>query len=91
MGKGKFDSSCPECCQDAVVSLEHTPALVCCILNCIPMTSGIGTMVSACINDQGFIYNVFLMGFLQWFFAGFLGPWIWSIIHGLWLLKAEKK
>jgi len=48
-------------------------------------------MVSACINDKGFDYNVFLMGFLQWFFGGFIGPYVWSIIHGLWLLEAEKK
>ena len=87
----KTCAGCPDCCKDAVVSLKHDHALICAILNFIPMTCGIGTMVSACINDKGFNYNVFLMGWLQWFFGGFIGPYVWSIIHGLWLLEAEKK
>ena len=47
-------------------------------------------MISACLNDTGFIYIVFFLGFLQWCFAGLILPYIWSIMHGLWLLKAEK-
>ena len=35
-------------CKQAVVSLDHTLAIVCLVLNCIPFTSGVGTMVSAC-------------------------------------------
>ena len=38
-------------CKAAVVPLENTLAIVCLILNCIPFTSGVGTMISACAND----------------------------------------
>ena len=90
MGKGKFDSSCPEACQDAVVSLPKGKAQCMAILNFIPFTCGYGTMISACLNESGFIYNVFLMGFLQWFTGGLIVGYVWSIMHGLWLMKAAK-
>ena len=92
MSSGKFKScaSCPTCCTDAVVKLKPDHAKICAILNFIPFTSGIGTMVSACLYEEGFICNVFLMGFLQCLFAGFIGPYVWSIIHGIWLLEAAK-
>ena len=35
-------------CANAVVKVDETMGLVCLILNCIPFTSGVGTMITAC-------------------------------------------
>ena len=77
-------------CKKAVVSLDHTLALVCCVLNCIPFTSGIGTMISACTGKE-FNGTALLFGILQLLLTFILVGWIWSIVHGIWLLDASKK
>ena len=76
-------------CKKAVVKLDHTLALVCCILNCIPFTSGIGTMISACAGKD-FNCEALLFGILQLLLTFLLVGWIWSIFHGIWLLDASK-
>ena len=91
MGKEKIDSGCPECCIDGVVSLEPGQAKCMAILNFLPFTPGWGTMISACLTDGGFVYHVFMCGFLQWFFSGMIFGYIWSILHGCWLLDAKKR
>mmetsp|Transcript_2608 Transcript_2608/g.3608 ORF Transcript_2608/g.3608 Transcript_2608/m.3608 type:complete len:91 (-) Transcript_2608:114-386(-) len=78
-----------KCCQDAVVPLDSTLAIVCLVLNCIPFTSGIGTCISACTGDK-FRCHTLGIGILQWFLTGLLVGWIWSIMHGIWLYKAKK-
>ena len=77
-------------CKAAVVELEHTLAIVCLILNCIPFTSGVGTMVSACAGKD-FNGTALVFGILQFLLAFILVGWIWSIVHGIWLLDKAKK
>ena len=77
-------------CKESVVSLENTMAIVCLILNCIPFTSGVGTMISACVNDKGFNVMALVFGICQFVLAWILIGWIWSIVHGIWLLDAAK-
>ena len=77
-------------CKASVVSLEHTLAIVCLILNCIPFTSGVGTMISACAGGD-FNGTALLFGLLQLLLTFILVGWIWSIVHGIWLLDASKK
>ena len=77
-------------CKEAVVPLDHTLAVVCLILNCIPFTSGIGTMISACTGSD-FNCNALLFGFLQLLLTIIIVGWIWSIVHGIWLLDKAKR
>ena len=77
-------------CKKAVVPLDHTLAVVCLVLNCIPFTSGIGTMISACAGGD-FNCNALVFGILQWLLWFLLIGWIWSIVHGIWLLDAAKR
>ena len=77
-------------CKKSVVQLEHSVALVCLILNCIPFTSGVGTMVSACAGKE-FNCTALLFGILQWLLLFLLVGWVWSIVHGVWLLDASKR
>jgi len=63
---GKEDEAADQAkaaCADSYVELEHTTAIVCLILNCIPFTSGIGTMISACVGKE-FNCNALVMGLL---------------------------
>ena len=50
-------------CKASVVSLDHTLAVVCLVLNCIPFTSGVGTMISACAGKD-FNCNALCFGIL---------------------------
>ena len=77
-------------CKAAIVQLPRDTALVCLILNCIPFTSGVGTMVSACTGQQ-FNMTALLFGVLQFLLMFILVGWIWSIVHGIQLLDAAKK
>ena len=51
MGGEKEMAEASKTCKEAVVSVERDIAIVLLVLNCIPFTSGVGTMVSACIGD----------------------------------------
>ena len=77
-------------CQESYVVLEHTTAIVCLVLNCIPGLAGLGTMISACVGDQ-FNCNALVFGLLQWILEFILVGYIWSIIHGIKLLDISKK
>ena len=85
----EVDQTCAAC-KEAVVPLDHTLAIVCLILNCIPFTSGVGTMVSACAGDN-FNANALLFGLLQFVLAFIIVGWVWSIVHGIWLLDKAKR
>ena len=92
MGEGDIDNATKEAasaCKNSVVELERTVALVLLIINCIPFTSGVGTMVSACVGEN-FNCNALVFGLLQFLLAWILIGWIWSIVHGIWLLDAAK-
>ena len=80
------------CCKEAVVPMNETCALVCLILNCIPLTSGLGTCISACANGCGpnFKCHTLGVGIAQILLTGLLVGYIWSIIHGIWMYKAKK-
>ena len=83
MGKHICQDTCPPCCEPAIVKLDDDClALVCLILNCIPFTSGVGTMVSAC-TGPAFNCQALLFGIDQFLLTGLLGGYIWSIIHGV--------
>ena len=77
-------------CKKSVVQLDHTLAIVCLVINCIPFTSGVGTMISACAGKD-FNCTTLLFGLLQFLLCFILIGWIWSIVHGIWLLDASKK
>ena len=85
---GKADEAVG-CCKEAVVKLDPTLALVCLILNCIPFTTSLGTMISACAGKE-FKCNTLAIGFAQFFTAWLLVGYIWAIIHGIWLYKAAQ-
>ena len=72
-------------CAESYVELEHSTAVVCLILNCIPFLCGIGTMISACMGKE-FNCTALVFGLLQWLLEFILVGWIWSIIHGIKLL-----
>ena len=38
-------------CAESYVELEHSTAVVCLVLNCIPFLAGVGTMISACMGS----------------------------------------
>ena len=73
----------------SIVVLEKDMALVCLILNCIPITSGVGTMISACTGKK-FNCNALAFGILQFILTILIIGWIWSIVHGIWMLDASK-
>ena len=78
-------------CEESVVKCDKTIGLVVLILNIIPFTAGIGTMVSACAGKSGkFNGTALLFGILQWLLLFLLIGWIWSIIHGVWVYQASR-
>ena len=78
-------------CDEAIVKLDKTMALVCMILNIIPMTCGLGSMISACTGKEGFNSMALIFGICQLLTCWLLAGWIWSILHGIWLWqKADK-
>ena len=76
------------CCKASVVKLTPKCAQCCLIVNCI--CPGFGTMLSACCNGNKFECMTLVNGWAQGATAGLLIGWIWSIMHGLWLVKAAK-
>ena len=90
MGKVTVKSDgCPKCCTDTVVTLNKTMAMVCAILNFIPFTTSLGTMIAACAGEK-FRCDTMIHGWLQWLSAGFIGGWIWACMYGMWLMDAAK-
>ena len=88
MSKRCCEGSCPPCCEAALVKVEDsTLALVIMILNIIPFTSGIGTMISACVGKE-FNCMALVFGILQFLLP--LGGWIWSIIWGIMIYQTNK-
>ena len=72
------------CCPDSEVDVSETAGLIICILNCIPGTSPLGTLVSSCLDRNGCNCTAFWVSWAQSFcfifcFAGY----IWAIMHGL--------
>ena len=74
-------------CEDSVTKCDKTIGLICLILNIIPFTSGVGTMVSACANKGDFNGSALCFGILQLLTAFLLVGWIWSIVHGVWIFQ----
>ena len=70
--------------------LSKTQALICLILNCIPFTSGIGTMVSACCDTRGSTCVIIFLGLAQLALTFLIVGWIWSIVHGMRLYLDNK-
>ena len=65
----------------------------CLFLNCLPITCGIGTVISGCCftqNQDG--CRIIIVGLLQLLTLPlFLIGWIWSICHGIELYKRRKR
>ena len=74
-----------EVCMDKEFFPELTEfkALICLILNCIPITSGFGTMVSACCDWKKNSCTIILVGLAQFVLTFLIVGWIWSIKHGI--------
>ena len=87
---GKDDLDIEGCCQNSIVKVDKDMGIICLILNCIPFTSGVGTMVSACANPGEMNSNALLFGILQLLTAFLLVGWIWSIIHGVWIFQKSR-
>ena len=86
--KEKGEKACAAC-KETVVKLDTTLGLVCLILNCIPFTSGIGTMISACAGSD-FQCNTLVHGICQFLLTFIIVGWVWSIFQGIWIYKASK-
>merc|ERR1712060_163858 len=76
------------CCVEPIVSLDRTLAIVLLVVNIF--LPGIGTCISACLGDS-FKCNTLIIGILQFFTSGLVLGWLWSIFHGVLLVKAAKK
>ena len=78
-----YDAALPE--------LSRNMAFACLIMNCIPLTPGLGTCVSACCcfgkQQQSFSWSALLVGIFQHMLSVVIVGHIWSIIHGAWLLE----
>ena len=72
-------------CKLAVVKVDPPMHIILFILNIF--FSGVGTMISACLNKKGFHTNAFLFGLIQFFLCWTIVPWIWSIMHGYWIYE----
>ena len=79
-----------DCCKSSIVKTTQPLAILCLILNCIPFTSGVGTIVSAFLGAR-FNTVALIFGLLQLLLAVILVGWIWSIVHGLLLVYAAFK
>ena len=78
-------------CEASIVKLDGTMALICLILNVIPGTCGLGSMLSACLGSEGFNGMALCFGICQLLTCWCLVGWIWSIWHGLQLYKKSKE
>ena len=63
------------------------------ILNCIPITPGVGTMVSACCNNskKGFNGWALFYGILQLLLGFFVIGWVWSIFYGCMIYEVSMR
>lgn len=64
--------------------------LICLILNLIPITSGIGTIVAG-IQDKRNLVRDIIIGVLQLLFFWAIIGWIWSIIWGIFIYQKSPK
>ena len=90
---GKEDEMAKEVagtCHESYVELEHSTAMVCLILNCLPFVFGWGTVLSSCLGKE-FNCTALVFGLLQWALGFILIGYIWSVIHGIKLLDISKK
>ena len=67
-------------CHGSVPHLSPTYAMTCMVLNSIPITSGFGTMISACAGDK-FNPVTLLFGLCQFFLVLVVVGYLWSIWH----------
>ena len=85
--KAKMDEAAG-CCKKTVVNgLDKNVALLLLFLNIF--WPGLGTAVSSCL-DSKFNCPALLHGFLQALTSWLIVGWVWSIVHGCWLIKAAK-
>ena len=81
------------CCSNGNLypRLDREVAIACFVINCFPLTSGIGTLISACCCKQNceFIFKTIACALLQVLMTPFLIGWIWSILHGRQLYKVS--
>ena len=70
-------------CDGAIVKqVDKSLGLLCLVLNCIPFTSGCGTMASA-FGGEKFSCLSLLFGVLQWLLFWTVLGYIWSICFGV--------
>ena len=76
-------------CKLAVVKVDPPMHIILFILNIF--FSGVGSMISACLDKKGFHTNAFIFGLIQFLFCWAVVPWIWSIVHGYWIYEKGAK
>ena len=75
-------------CKDAVVKLDKWVAIVLFIVNIV--FPSIGTMISACCGKK-FHKEALIVGLCQFLTCFVFVGWVWSIVHGVWLVKEANK
>ena len=73
-----YDAALPE--------VSRNMAIACLFMNCIPLTPGLGTCVSACFG-KSFSWSPIVIGIFQHMLSVAIVGYIWSILHGAWLLE----
>ena len=88
MGREKKQNEKAYCSayDDTLPELSRRMAITCLVLNCLPPTPGLGTIVSACFG-KSFSWKPLVLGFIQSALAVLVVGHIWSLIHGVWLLE----
>ena len=79
----------PGSCKSSVVELPIVLAYVCLVFNII--SPGAGTWWSAwCCCGEKFRCDTLCHGYGQSILAVIVIGWLWSIMHGIWLVKVAK-
>ena len=91
--KKNDDEEKKACCDKGVEECSPNIALLVLILNCIPLTPGVGTMVSACCNNSKKGTNCWAItyGILQLLLGFFVIGWIWSIFYGCMIYEVSAR
>ena len=82
------------CCLDDEFfpdDLTESKALICLILNCIPFTSGFGTILSVCFKSRNNANRIICLGLAQFILTFMFFGWILSIMHGIKLYAINQK
>ena len=87
-----FDDGCRCMSSKYLPKMRRSSALLLCVINCIPITPGIGTIISASVAEKGVRCYIVLIGVFQFLLTPvLLLGYIWSIVHGIRLYRLSAK